>query len=364
MVLIRKKICIDCRMIEHSGIGTYLKNIIPQIIFREPNIDFILLGDSYKIEKYLDTNLKNYQIIQMDASIFSLGEQFDFLIKIPQDIDLMWSPHFNIPIFYKKCLLVTVHDVFFLAMPQYIGGNYKHLYAKFLFMIIKNKSKKILTVSSFTKNEIVKYTKINEEIISPIHLGVDTSNFNNKQTNIKHNKPFVLFVGNVKMHKNLLLLIKAFNLIKDEIPHDLIIVGKREVSGIFDKNLQGEYEQSKERIIFTGFIDDEELIKFYKSADMFIFPSLYEGFGLPLLEAMACGCPIISSNAASLPEIGGDAVVYFDPYSIIDLANSIKLLYRHPEMRKELISKGYQQIEKFKWNTCVEKILENIRRIL
>lgn len=359
------KICVDCRMIEHSGLGTYLKNIVPRLMENEREIEFFLLGDEEKIRRYVNDNLTNYTIIQVNSRIFSIAEQFELLKKIPKKIDLMWSPHFNIPILYRGKMLVTIHDVFHLSMSEYAGGFHKYLYAKFLYYMIKKKAKKILCVSNFTKSEIIRLIGINKEVIYPIYLGVDKSWFNvNKDSDSPHHKPYLLFVGNVKPNKNLITLIKAFNLIKNEIPHDLVIVGKKDGLVTPAKNLEEEYSKSKDRIIFTGFVEESLLRQYYLYADIFVFPSRYEGFGFPLLEAMAANCAVISSNAASLPEVGGESVMYFDPMSEMDLAEKIKLLINDSTLKRALIQKGKEHSRNFVWNKSAEKTLEVIKSLL
>jgi glycosyltransferase involved in cell wall biosynthesis len=169
-------------------------------------------------------------------------------------------------------------------------------------------------------------------------------------------------VGNVKPHKNLISLIRAFNQVKDKLPYDLVIVGKKDGFITNDDELNSFFETS-ERIQFTGFVDDNELKKLVHQADFSVFPSLYEGFGLPPLEAMASGTAVAVSNIPVLKEICGDAVVYFDPNDHQDIAETICKM-ENKGIRDELIGKGNQKAKQFTWEQCTDRTESIIRTIL
>ena len=350
-------------MIDYSGIGTYLKNLLIYLVEKIDWIDWILLGNEEELLKTFQGRNDKIKIISLNAKIFSINEQFELIKKIPQDIDLLWIPNFNIPIFYHGKMLVTIHDVFHLAMSHLTGGYHKYLYAKFLFFMVKKRSHEVLCVSNFTKNEIVKFIGVKLEKIHPIYLGVSKEwCLPLVEKNCLYQKPYILFVGNLKPNKNLGVLIKACLLLKDDI--DLVVVGKRDGFSNGDKSFKAECDKMKRRICFTGFVTDEELKNYYYHAQMFVFPSLYEGFGLPVLEAMACGCPVLLSNRASLPDVGGDAAIYFNPESEEDLAEKIEQIYNDGECRARMIKKGYENLKNFSWNECGVKTAEIIKKML
>lgn len=351
-----KKICIDLRMWNSSGIGTYLQKVIPKLIQEMKNIDFVLIIKTEDNKKIKRLNLKA-KIITSSAKIYSIYEQV-WMIYAIKNIrpDLFWSPHYNIPIFYFGKKIVTIHDVYHLAHIKEISFI-KRIYAKLLFFFIKNTCAKVITDSEFSKEEIIKYAKIFSGKIKVIHLGAEQSitSRNEKKKNI------ILSVGNIKTHKNLKTLINAFKLIKDQISHQLVIVGEKENLISYDKGI--EFENNDHRIQFTGFISKEELIKYYQSCDVFVFPSLYEGFGLPPLEAMSYGSPVIVSNAASLPEVCGDAAIYFNPQDADNLAAKILQLSRDNVLKNKMIILGKERIKHFGWNNTVEntqKIIEEV----
>lgn len=354
----KKKIGIDVRMIKSSGIGRVIENILKRIIPRNTEWKFILLGRKYELLSYGFSQFGNVMIIDCNSPIYSCSEQIELYRKIPKGIDLFWSPHYNIPLFYRGKLIVTVHDVFHLAMLHGIKNIHKRFYAKMLFYSLSKKADKIICVSHFTANELMKYVNINEKKVSVIYNGIDEKWFHIKKQKKPHIKKYILYIGNIKPHKNLVRLLKAFQMLQEQIPHDLILVGKKEGFITGDNQIE-RLKINKERVFFTGYVSEETLEQYLVYADLMVFPSLYEGFGLPPLEAMACGCPVATSNAAAIPEICEDYVTYFDPYDINDIAEKILLISNNPiEDRKS--PKG---MTKFNWDKEIikyENIIKNV----
>ena len=169
-------------------------------------------------------------------------------------------------------------------------------------------------------------------------------------------RPHVVFVGNVKPHKNLVRLLEAFALVKDRIPHDLVILGKNEGFITGDDRVAVAARSLKERVRITGYLSDEEVRKTVANADLLVMPSLYEGFGLPVIEAMACGCPVLSSNAASLPEAAGDAVIYFNPLDVDDLANKLLSVLSDTTLRQRLSELGRVRARRLDWANVAQRV--------
>jgi len=357
-------IVIDIRMINHSGIGTYLRNLIPIIVNTCHDFQYIFLGPVNTLKSYEWANQGNVDLINCNSMIYSIKEQVELGLKLHSNISLFWSPHYNIPLLYRGNLLVTVHDLFHLAMPDLVKGFHKRLYAKTMFSQLCRRAKAIICISEFTKNELIRLAHCKEDKIRLIPNGVDQSWRYVKKQNNPYYKPFFLFVGNVKPHKNIKNLIRGYALIKDQIEQDLIIVGKKDGFLTGDDEAIVEAGKLGSRINFSGFIDNETLIQYYKNADALVFPSLYEGFGLPPLEAMICGCPIIVSNKSSLPEVCGDAALYCDPYSITDISEKMIMFSRNSSLRETLVQKGYTRAERFSWEECAKKTISVIQEIL
>lgn len=339
-------ITIDLRMLNSSGIGTYIRNLIPIIIKNNPDWNFNLFihpGD------VLNIHTDNINFIECESNIYSRKEQIELPRKIPKDTEILWVPHYNIPLFYKGKLVVTVHDVFHLAMPNYVGGFHKKLYAKFMFSAVRQKADAILCVSSFTLKELSRFTGQGRQKVNVIYNGVDNVWYNIIKNQRPYPKPYLLFVGNVKPHKNISALLEAFQLIMHELNIDLVIVGKKEGFITEDKCVAEKAKLLEDRVYFTGFVNDTELKQFYIHAEALVFPSLYEGFGLPPLEAMACGCPVIVSNVASLPEVCGDAVLYCDPNDSRDIAAKIIKICSDYQLKNVLVINGKTRAKQFTW---------------
>lgn len=357
------KITVDARMIKSSGIGTVIQNVLKNLIPQNKDLFFYIIGNPENLTEQGLEQYENVTILPCTVPIYSIKEQLIIPKLVPSDSQLLWVPHYNIPIFYSGKLLVTVHDVFHLAMPQFVGGILKRTYAHLLFGRVACKASKIICVSKFTAQEFQKYVGTDPEKLQVIYNGVDefwAQPFESNQRNYK--TPYILYVGNVKPHKNLVRLIKSFETIKDRIPHNLVIVGKKEGFITGDQDVALLAENLKDRVVFTGYIDNPTLKNYYANAEMFIFPTLYEGFGLPPLEAMASGCKhILCSDIQVLHEIYGNTVTYFDPYDIRKISNVILT-----ELDKQAVISDNRQaiLEEYHWDSTVDGYNQAIRELL
>lgn len=346
------KITIDVRMLHSSGIGVYIQNLVPRIMSLRTGDDFCLMGKPADREDAVWSGLKAFQWVDCHSPIYSLGQQWEIPRKTPKDTGLLWVPHYDIPAFYKGPMIVTVHDLFHLAMPQFVGGFHKRLYARWMFDQVARKAAAILAISQFTRNELLRLVKVGDDKVHVVYNGVDDAWFNSIPGERPHPKPYFLCVGNIKPHKNLKRLLDAFGMIKDQIPHDLFLVGQKE--GF----LSGDPEVPKLAGLFggkvelTGKVSAELLRRYFAHAEALVMPSLYEGFGMPPLEAMACGCPVAASKAASIPEVCGEAALFFDPFDTKDIAEKMLQLVQVPSLRQNLIQKGKERAKIFSWDKC------------
>ncbi|MEK0042879.1 glycosyltransferase family 1 protein [Escherichia albertii] len=353
-------IIIDARMINASGIGTYIKNLLREINKHE-SIRLQCVINQEHLEEIKNIGISDYIIFR--SRFFSPLEQIEYIFKLPS-ADIFWTPHFNTSIFslrnkFKK-RVVTIHDMFPFAYREHFKKTH-FLYIKFLMKKAAEVSDLILTVSNFSKTQIIDYLNVSERKISAVPLGVDPDFLNTSNLpNVK--KKYILCVGNVKPHKNIKRAIKAFISISDKIPfYDLIIVGKSEGFYSPEDNLE-ELIQGNERIHFTGFVTIDALKKYYSEASMLLFPSLYEGFGLPLLEAMSFGLPIAASSRGSLPEVGKDAIIYFDPESIEHISLTIVGIISG-EMKCDTLA--YRSIlNEYTWKKCATETLNSFNKLV
>lgn len=328
------KIAIDCRMWGKTfgGIGRYIQEIVKYLLTNNSfSFTLIVAGKSVQEEIQKSVGYDSCDFFICHASMFSLKEQVFLPIKIPK-CDIFWSPYMNVPFLpcRAKYRVVTLHDVFHLANPQYYS-LFKRVFIQPFYYFSARKSDLILTVSRFSKGEIGKYCGVNaEKKALVIYNGCDIriDSVQERQEGLK----YILFVGSVKPHKNLKNALLGYKMI-DNKELKFVIVGKKEGFVTGDKEvfeIVDNLNASGDHVVFTGNISDEELYSWYKGATALIQPSFYEGFGLPIVEAMKFGLPISCSDISVFREIGKDHVVYFDPYSPQSIARSLEKVVQMP----------------------------------
>jgi len=359
-----------------TGIGRYTYEISKELILNDEfDVEFFY---GYHSKKLLHPS-KNSEI----KNIKSLLTKNQFIKKVARKIlmlsskiispkyNLYWSPNF-IPINGIKAskIVTTVHDFSFYLHPQWHPIERLDYFNKYFLKNIK-KTDWIITGSEFTKQEIIKYLKFPDEKITVIHHGIDKNLYKIYELNIltrtkikfKLSDNFLLFVGSIEPRKNLLNLLKAYHILPDVIKkrYPLILVGFK---GWNNDDIMKEIEKEKNNIRYLGYLSDEELAHIYNLASIFVYPSLYEGFGIPPLEAMACGTPIIASNVASMPEACANAAVYIDPYDYIDIANNIELLVKDENKMNSLIEKGLERVKEFTWEKSAKAHMKVFKKVL
>ena len=343
-----RAIGIDARMIEMSGIGTYIQHLLGQGIY-----DYAV-GKEEEIRRY-DNDVK---VILFDAPIYGVKEQLRFPNKEIKNvgIEIMHFPHYNVPITYRSRYVVTVHDLTHIVFPEFLGSKVKYCYAKYLMSQALRRAEHVFTVSRNSKEDIHDFFKIPENMISITYDAVDEDfqmrdkkeiDYLYEKYDIPKDKRLLLYVGNLKPHKNLVTLLKALELMKrDDVV--LLLVGKafKSVNLVKQEKAMGIDKQ----VVHTGTVSKRELIDIYNLADVFVFPSLYEGFGIPPLEAMACGTPVIAANNSSIPEIVGEAAILFNGSDAKELSEKLNEVLKDEHVRNNLIRKGRIRSEHFNWN--------------
>jgi glycosyltransferase involved in cell wall biosynthesis len=366
-------ITVDIRKIDDSGIGTYIKNLLPEVISMTPDFKYCLIMKHGKLDNLIDRypwiDTKNVSTIECTSEPSSIQEQFELPQLIPKNSSLYWATHFNVPLFSNNKLLVTIYDIIHLAQPQLAGGSKQSLYLKSMYLKlmlanINARKAQIVTISNFTKSEILTHSSIADDRINVTYLGISDEWFDVKKIDRPYEKPYLLFVGNVKPHKNLRNLLYGFKSIMHQIPHDLVIVGQREKMRTIDRDTIAEAEKISERVKFTGYVSEELLKQYFAYASALVLPSFYEGFGIPPIEAFACGCPVLVSNVASLPEICQDAAIYCDPFSVADIADKIVKILTDDNLRSQLIDKGKLRAAEFSCRAVAEKTVRVINNLL
>ncbi|MRX64304.1 glycosyltransferase family 4 protein [Maribacter luteus] len=352
----KKFICIDSRMLDSSGIGVYLERIIIGLILNGKYKISLLVKPKHVdyFKKYSSSNIR-YKVLH--SPIYHPFESIELSLKIPR-CDIYWSPHFNSSVFptLAKERICTIHDVFHLANPQYYS-KIKFYYIRLRYHISCLYSKKIISVSQFTKCEIKKYFhKINERKITIIKNGLKFEDVAPPMKNKESVSLRILFVGNLKPHKNIKCLLEAFK--KINIPKELIIIG--ETKGFLkpmEEKILNEMHKDDD-IFLLGRVDESKLKECYEKAHLLVFPSLYEGFGLPILEAFHYSLPCIISDISPFREVAGKAGLYFNPHDSFDLADKIQMLMTDLKYRRHLISEGKKRLKFFSWEKSIESHIQ------
>lgn len=353
------KIIIDARESGTSS-GRYLDKLVDYLNQLHPQHDIILLAKKHRLE-YLAGIAPNFTIVETPHKEFTFGEQIGFKRQIEAlKPDLVHFTFVQQPVWYHGPVVTTFQDlttirfrnpaknpvVFWVKLQVY----------KWLNKQVAHKSVAIITPTQFVKDDVAAYThvdpaKITVTLESADHIPDAPEPFTPMQ-----GKQFIMYTGRPTPHKNLGRLIEAFRLLQKDHPDlHLVLVGK--VDANYQRHEANVKAAGIQNVVFTGFVSDAQLRWLYEHCAAYTFPSLSEGFGLPGLEAMAHGAPVVSSNATCLPEVHGDAAHYFDPLNVNDMAAKIAEVIDNPALRLELIAKGKQQIAKFSWKRMAEQTL-------
>ena len=359
------KVCIDARWLGAPGIGTYLKNLLP-LLSRYPVHYFALIHPSMRAEL---KRLCSAEPILLFSKAYTLKEQVELAWKIPP-IDLFWSVHSNVPwlpIRAKK-RLITLHDVLYLSEEGGLHFIQKQC-AKWIMQAALRLSDQIITISSFSKENIEKVLK---RPICVIPHGVDPHHFSSDGEvhavqKYGIHKPFILYVGSFKAHKNLRGVAESFAKLTWQYPElSCVIIGRgegmRRTQDV--KQLYNTFPEIQGKFHCIGPVADEELPHFYRSAELLLFPSFYEGFGLPPLEAMSCGCPVVVSNRAALPEVCKEAAVYVNPYDPTDIAARCDELLRDRALREKFAHLGKENSRLFCWKRCAKEHYSVMKKMI
>lgn len=350
---------IDVRMADAPGIGTYLRNLVPRIISARPTWRFVLLGSRSAIDGLGWAALGNVSVRPLDASIYSAREQFALAPRRGGATDVFWSPHYNIPLWGRAPLVVTVHDLIHLARPEYTRSPAKRAYSRLMFQTIRRRATAIVTVSEFTKREFLRLVGPPTAPITVAHNGVDEHWFQRSEPSLAtRTGPYVVCVASLKPHKNLVTLIDAFASLRSRLPHKLLIVGRTEGLRTADHRVLERAAANGDRIQMIGEVSDVALRSLVAGAAALVHPSLYEGFGLPPLEAMAAGCPCLVSRATAMPEVCGDAALYCNPLDAADIAERLLELVTDDRLRKNLTALGRTRAATFQWSQAADRTLE------
>ena len=352
-----------------TGVGWYIFNIVKGLVQNNKNdytAEFINFMNRHNVKKQINYDIKMKQNKLIPYKIYNILTQklkisHNFLMGTKSDIYHFFN--FTIPKNIKGKVINTIYDTVFISAPETMGDRKTLKEYKYG----AQKSDLIITISESAKKDIVDHLKVPKEKIKIIYPGIDFEKYSreiekNKLRKIRKKyklpKKYILYLGTIEPRKNIVRIINSFleyrNLTKSDIK--LVIAGGK---GWKYEKIMKLVEQNKENIVLTGYIEEEDKIALYKMAELFVFPSLYEGFGMPVLEAMAAGVPVVTSNVSSLPEVAGDATILVDPLNEDEIFEAYKKILSDKNLRRDMIEKGLEQAKKFQWKNSVE-VLEQI----
>jgi glycosyltransferase involved in cell wall biosynthesis len=359
------RIGIDARKLHDFGIGTYIRNLLRQLARLDRQSEYVLLCRPEDREALASLG-ENFRAVSETAGNYSIAEQLKVPLALRREgVTLFHAPHYVLPPLVRCQSVVTIHDCIHLMFPQYLPNRAALAYARTSIAMAARRASRVITVSESSKRDILRFVDAPPEKIDVIYNAYDErfavepreEDVVRVRERFQLTDEFVLYAGNVKPHKNLERLIQAFDLVRRRgLDHLKLVVIGDEVSKYAALRRAVHRHQLHKYVRFLGYLPEETLAVMYRLAAVFVFPSLYEGFGLPPLEAMASGTPVVTSNVSSLPEVAGDAARLVDPYDSEAIADGIHTVLTDEAARRSLRLKGLERARQFSWETSVRRV--------
>ena len=373
------KVAIDIRRMTEFGVGTYIRNVVRTLAQLDRDSEYFLIGSSGKVAE-CGALPPNFHAVELAGGDDTLQGNLDFrAITKRIECDVVHIPHlFWIPRGLSCPYVLTVHDLLEHMYGSRHASSLRRSLHFYLTRRVLRKAARVIAVSQFTKNEIHKLLEIEDDRIEVVYNAIDERFLHGHATEADRdliaqrylvNYPFILYAGAIRPHKNVVRIIEAFSALKSELQKEdqypdlkLIIIGDDLSS---HPRLRRTVVRSavQNDVRFLGFVPIEVLRIFYDVAKVFVFPSLYEGFGLPPLEAMAHGTPVVTSNTSSLPEVAGNAALLVNPENVLEIRRGLHRALLDPVLRARMKQRGYEQAQRFSWTTSVSRILEIYREV-
>ena len=361
------KIAIDVRKWRDYGIGTYVRNVVRHLARLDRETTYLLFCNPAD-ESTLRDLAENFVPVVDGSSHYRLREHISIPLKLRRlGAELLHSPHYVRPLFCPVPSVVTIHDCIHLLFPQYLPNQMAFRYARFVMGSAIRNSAIVFTVSEASRADILRfYPETDPAKVHVVPNAIDAQLLEDpgpdERERVRERYQirgrFVLFAGNVKPHKNLERLIRAFARVRFQEGNEdlrLVVIGD-DVSRYGSLRRTADEAGVRQDVRFFGFVPHETLAALYRMATVFAFPSLYEGFGLPPLEAMACGTPVVTSRISSLPEVVGDGALLVDPYNEEEIAQGISRVLDDEDLRARLVERGLKRAASFSWERSVRQI--------
>jgi glycosyltransferase involved in cell wall biosynthesis len=350
---------VDVRKIRDTGIGTYIQNILREIFQVDGEDRFVLFGHPGDAG-CLPIQRQGIEWVACRAGKYSFGEHFALpWLALRHKVEIFHSPHYTLPVLFPGPCVVTIHDLIHVRFPENLPSRFHHMYAVGMARAAAKRARLVITVSDYSRNDIVSHLGIREEKVRVIHNGVAEEYFESSSSG-RDRETYLLAVSSLKPHKNLEGTIRAFSIVARRVPNRLVVVCERPEPGSPVWNLIRK-EGLEERVEFTGYLDPEALKRAYGGAILLLSLSYYEGFGLPVVEAMASGVPVVLSRISSHPEVAGDAALMVEAGDDKAAAEASLCLIRCPAVRDTYIRRGRERARSFSWREAALKTLECYR---
>ncbi|HEY7214875.1 MAG TPA: glycosyltransferase family 1 protein [Thermoanaerobaculia bacterium] len=359
---------IDARKIQDFGIGTYVRNLIRSLAAIDAENRYVLLAKPGDREGLLDLP-ENFQVALESSPVYSVRELIALSWHLyRRKLDLYHSTHYVLPAWVHSKVVVTIHDIIHLLYPEFLPSSFAFLYAQRMIHRSLTRGDRIITVSQSTRADLMQHFEVDRRKIHVVYNGVEDSfrrrlppeELQRWLRDLGIAQPYLLFVGNpAKPHKNLDTVVQAYARARRMAQFDapLICVGSREGSE-FKIRQRAEYLGIGDKVRLLGHVAHEALPAIYQGATLFLYPTLYEGFGLPVIEAMASGVAVITSNTSALKEIGEGYALLVDPLDLDGIAKAIAHLMGSPDRRTAFAERGARRAEEFRWETTARETLE------
>lgn len=366
-------IAIDARKVRDFGIGTYIRNLVFELSTLDRENRYLLLTGPLG-KDVLKGLPENFEVVIERAPVYSVREHFTLSYRLLRlGVDLFHSTHYVLPLFLPCRSVVTIHDIIHLLYPEFLPNRLAFFYASRMIRHSLFRSDRVIVVSRNTREDLKDYFQIDGEKIEVIYNGIDDvfrqpiadDELERWLRNLGLERPYLLFVGNPKPHKNLDNVVKAYAraLEMHDFPHPLVCVGDK--AGIaFKVKQRAEQLGIGERLILLGHVAQEALPAVYQGASLFLYPTLYEGFGLPVVEAMASNVPVITSNTSALKEIAAGYADLVSPLDVDAIARAIVQGVKDADHRDALCRLGQRRSQEFDWRKTAEHTLEIYRQTL
>jgi glycosyltransferase involved in cell wall biosynthesis len=356
---------IDVRKLHDYGIGTYVRNLIECLSRQDYDDEYILICRESDCD-YIRALGRRFEPHHVGARNYSIGEHLSIPLALRRArAQVFHAPHYVVSPFTPCPYVVTIHDCIHLRFPQYLPNRLAPHYARAMMRSAARGAARVLTVSNASKEDILHYLGVPADKIEVVYNALDVrlatpptgADITRVRERFQLTSPFILYAGNIKPHKNVDRLIEAYAILRRMgiVGVKLLIIGDQ-ISKYPNLRRLVHRFQLHQHVRFLGFVPEATLAALYRLASVFVFPSLYEGFGLPPLEAMAAGAPVVTSNVSSLPEVVGDAALLIDPLQPESIAQAIARILGEPGLRSELVRRGHERVKAFSWERSVARI--------